>query len=495
MNNNNSLIEDHSLFYQQFLLGPEIANNLENWKKTKIGKYLELATHLDLNVAKVLIEERSLIMMGSILDPNNPGATDEEILHDILSRFSNFNSLINATYDYGGRWIIIAVQGEEIILFNDPLGLRQVFYTDVFQINGLWAMSQPGIVINQFQLNISPDAKEYINSDEFRSNSEYRWPCAGTPFKEIKQLLPNHFLDLISGESHRYWPVCSLEEIPITNAIEHLSSLMKGLVKAASIRFELVLGITAGIDSRLVLAACNDSSEMISCASVCKNTMKDDHHDIAVPIRLSKKFGLEHKVIRVKPFMTPEFESTFRQNVFLAHDHYGPDVEAILKLFSRTKVAITGSGAEVGQCRYSEKFRNSNSTDVTANFLSHLVNMGDYEFPIKHFNDWLNNLGNIYNINVADLFQWEHAHGNWLAMTQLEFNLAWKEIITPFNCRNILTTLLSVPERYREPPHHLLFLKLIERLWPELLCEPINPDKKVKLLARFKRKLKNFYKR
>jgi len=52
----------------------------------------------------------------------------------------------------------------------------------------------------------------------------------------------------------------------------------------------------------------------------------------------------------------------------------------------------------------------------------------------------------------------------WLAMVQLEFNLAWREINTSFNCRAVLTTMLSVPEEYRKAPDYDLFLKLIRRL-------------------------------
>ena len=487
---NNTLEQNQLLFYQQFLLGPGFADHLQDWRKTVIGKELKLATHPDLNVTQASCTEKSLTLMGPILDPSDPEATNTEILNRLLDRFLDFNTLIEATYGYGGRWIVIAVQGEQSILFHDALGLRQAFYTDIDCGDGLWVMSQPGIVADQFEFKISTDAREYIDSDEFRSNPEYRWPCAGTPFIEIKQLLPNHYLDLVSGDSHRYWPCRPLEMVPVNEALETLSSLLPGLVTAAAKRFDVVLGITAGLDSRLVLAACKDFSGTISGVSVQQSTMKDDHRDIAVPARLLGKFGLKHKVITPKPGMTHEFARIFRRNVFMAHEHYGPDAEAILTYSSHQNTVLTGRGAEVGKCCYSEEFRNSKLTEITAETLLRSVNMGNHEFPIRHFNDWLNNLGNIYNVKVADLFQWEHAHGNWLAMTQLEFNLAWREIITPFNCRDVLTTMLSVPEQYRKPPHYELLLELIKRLWPELLCEPINPADRPNFLSRLKRRLK-----
>ena len=72
-------------------------------------------------------------------------------------------------------------------------------------------------------------------------------------------------------------------------------------------------------------------------------------------------------------------------------------------------------------------------------------------------------------------------------MTQLEFDSAWQDIFTPYNCRDVLTTLLSVDERYRKNPDSTLVHATIERLWPEVMSEPINPkppQSKAKYLAR-----------
>ncbi len=76
-------------------------------------------------------------------------------------------------------------------------------------------------------------------------------------------------------------------------------------------------------------------------------------------------------------------------------------------------------------------------------------------------------------------------------MTQLEFDIAWREIITPYNCRDVLTTMLGVDERYRCAPDYTLFKRLIDRLWPEVLSEPINPHKPKTLIGYLIDKLKH----
>lgn len=62
-------------------------------------------------------------------------------------------------------------------------------------------------------------------------------------------------------------------------------------------------------------------------------------------------------------------------------------------------------------------------------------------------------------------------------MTQLEFDTAWRDILTLYNCGALLVTMLSVDEPLR---HEALYLRVIERLWPDVLTAPINPHKKKK---------------
>ena len=119
-----------------------------------------------------------------------------------------------------------------------------------------------------------------------------------------------------------------------------------------------------------------------------------------------------------------------------------------------------------------------------------LTRMGNHPFAVNHFNKWLGGIGDIYNVDILDLFYWEQRAGNWLAMCQLEFDIAWKDIFTPYNCRLLLIDMLSVDDIYRRPPQHELYKKMILTLWPEVLAEPINPHKVQTRVQRLKRQIK-----
>jgi hypothetical protein len=68
-------------------------------------------------------------------------------------------------------------------------------------------------------------------------------------------------------------------------------------------------------------------------------------------------------------------------------------------------------------------------------------------------------------------------------MNLVEFDIAWKDILVPNNCRRLLADMLSVRERDRKIPNDILYRKLIAELWPQALSVPINPHKKQKLLT------------
>lgn len=466
-----------TLFAGQFLLGPGFPSGLRAWHQHALGEGLALAAHPQLPVTRASKGTRSLTLVGFALDPDRPEADDLDILLHLLERYDSVEDLIGATVRLGGRWLLIAQSAEERWLFHDALGLRQAFYTDPRATSGVWVMSQPGLGLELLKLTPARDALEFIDSFEFRSSTEYRWPATASPFEELRRLQPNHALDLRTGQARRFWPRTALKRLPIACAIADVARLLKGLVRAAAHRYELALALTAGIDSRLVLAASREIADRISFVTIRQARMPDDHPDLVVPARLLRRHGLPQEVIRARASTSPVFSWLYKRSVFLAHDHYGPDAEAILRCFGRRKVVMTGSGAEVARCAFRDVYAFARWRRPSARDLARLQQMGEHPLAVRHFADWLDGARRQAHVPLLDLFEWEQGHGSWLASTQLEFDIAWRDIFTPYNCRAILIALLGVEERYRRGPRYTLFRRIIETMWPELLAEPINPGK------------------
>jgi hypothetical protein len=491
----NIAIDATRIFPNQFILGPAHVDGLPNWQTTSVSEDIKLTVHPGLRVTQLRDANRSLTLLGCMLDPHNPGGSDEDVLRRLLAGFSSIRDLIGLTASYGGRWLIVATYGTGAWLFTDALGLRQAFYTSQRYGGGIWGGSQPGTIAEILRLTIDEEAREFVDSYTFRSDPEYRWPATATPYKEVRHLLPNHFLDLKTGASHRYWPDGPLTALRASDALDMLAERLPGLVEAAVARFDLVLGLTAGWDSRLVLAASRAVKEKITCVTVRQRTMPEGATDIATAARLMARLGFGHQIIRAPVTTSAAFSYRFKRSVCFAHEHYAADAEAIFDFTHARKVALTGSGAEIGRCSFRSQLPLSRWRRVTARDLARLQRIDALPFAVKHFEYWLNELGDTHGINVLDLFEWEQGHGNWLAMTQLEFDSAWCDIFTPYNSREVLVTLLSVDERYRRKPHYRLFRDLMLRLWPEVLSEPINPERRTRLPGRVRRRLSVMFER
>jgi hypothetical protein len=466
------------LYCGQFILGPSFVGNLSGWQKLSLDSGLRITAHPELSLCQRSRGVRSLTLIGYLVDPDRTYAADSDILDDLLVKFSSFQALVDATFCLGGRWLLIAQEANRSYLFNDPMGLRQAFYTDTERTDGnLWVMSQSGMGADLLGLTMDPLAREYVKHRLSRGHAEYMWPGSSSPFREIRHLLPNHYLDLGTSRSHRFWPGKLLVPLTVDAAIDHVARRLPKLMEALANRFDLALGMTAGIDSRLVLAASKAIRDRLTYVSVRQIGMQADHADLMIPAKLLGKLDLPHEVLHVQPEMSDAFRQVYEKNIFMAHAHYGPDAEAILGRYGRAKLALTGSGSEI--CRVDMRLgipllENRPSPEFLA--MRHIG--GLHPFTIQCVREWCASAPYGLGIELLDLFEWEQGSGNWLATTQLEFSIAWRDIFTPFNCRDVLATLLAVPKQYRQSPACSIYYKLIGRLWPEVLEEPVNPHKK-----------------
>lgn len=477
----------------QFLLGPRKIEVQPGWRSLAVTGCLFLSAHSELPVFQVESEDkrRQLTLVGEAMDPHSPSLGNEDILRELMARFSARVDLLAAAAPMGGRWVLIATNGRDAFLFHDALGLRQAFHTDVRLAHELWVMSQPGIGIDMLGQRVDPEARAFMDSFAFRSHAEYRWPGSGSPVREMKRLLPNHLLDLKTGAIERYWPVGPLERFSADSAVDRLSKVLPGFVRAIVHRHHAALSLTAGIDSRLVLAAARGVTDKVAFVTVRQAKMPDDHPDIVVPSRLLAQLRLKHDVVRAPATMSAEFSRCFKRNVFLAHDQYGPDAEAIRAYSGGTQVALTGSGAEVGRCPFRSEIFRSDRKRIDAFDLAELQRMSREPFAVKNFNAWLVDARARFDVKLLDLFDWEQGHGSWLSTTQLEFDSAWRDIFTPYNSREVLATLLGVDESQRRSPNYPIFRTLIRTLWPELLDVPINPVARGAQARKLARKLFN----
>jgi len=478
---------EKALYRNQFILGPFFVDEYGSWEKTKIGKSVCLTTHPDLNVYQETHENKSITLIGYVLDPNDSDASDFDIIKSLTLEISDFDRLLDRSSKFGGRWILIVDDGKHIRLFHDAIGLRQVCYTDADYTSDLWCASQPGLIAERLKFGMDPRSIDFISSFKQR-NSEYWWPGDSSPYREIRHLPPNHYLDLDTGSRCRYWPNRLIEKLPLEEVVEKTANTLQGLMISASNRYDLAVSLTAGWDTRVMLAASRKIRGKVSYMTVKQLGMVGNHADIMVPSLLASKFGLKHDIVEAPSAMSDKFRQAFDKNVPFAHEVWGRDAQAILDYNSLSKVGLSGSASEIGRCWYREKLYGR----ITPQLLSDVATGLDNDvFAMRSFEKWLAGLNDVFDYNIADLYLWEQRCGRWVAMSQLEFDIAWKDIFTPFNCRELLVNMLAVEEKYRKGPEYALHREVMSTLWPEVLSVPINPHRQKSTGVMLKSFLKN----
>ncbi len=295
----------------------------------------------------------------------------------------------------------------------------------------------------------------------------------------LRRLLPNHCLDLRSGRIDRI-PFTVRSGISQREVILAGTRLLRGTYQALLSRYDAIQPLTAGWDSRLLLAASRPFRERIRYYVFDRSAEQDARQpvDVAIARGLAGELGLRFEAIRPsRP--TPELVALLKREMFrprllgktanLQH-HLDHNADG------RT-INLNGNGGEVTRCFYGRS-RIRPGVRLGARMLSILAGFGaEHPFVTPRIRRWMVSalpFARRSGIGLLDLFYWEHRMGNWGAIYPREQDIALEEC-SPLNNRALYALLLGLPARERSAPGFRFYRAWIEHLWPETLEQPINP--------------------
>jgi hypothetical protein len=470
---NTPKIDNNLLYRRQFFFAPQYIEDLTSWNKVQINDQYFLTIHPDLEFVHLKKNNVEIISLGFILDPFNPKFSNEDIIRNLLNTTSDFSSIVKSTYNFGGRWIIIYKDDNDIHFFNDAAGSRQIFYT--FHDTGVWCGSQPHTLAKQLDIQKSddPDFLEFINSKEFEED-EHCMVGDGTIFPDILHLMPNHSLSVSNKCITRYWPDKPIPELSMEEATEKVSELFIKLYASANNRFNLIHPITAGIDSRVMLAASINESSNIFYFIQKFNKLTRFSPDIRVPKKYLPSLGLKFHISNCSEYDI-EFDKYLEKNVYMIQSHKKKVLHYNFFKYFQGNVNVSGNiGGMILYSAYNIIDQNSGVTD-----LAKLFHAENKKYVIDSIKKWLYpdliKIIKTNNIYLKDLFYWEHRGANWVPMFQTELDIAIDEW-NPFNCRNLIIAGCGLRSDDKITClRKTLYINICEKLWPETLSFPINP--------------------
>ncbi|MCB2167353.1 MAG: hypothetical protein KQI78_06800 [Deltaproteobacteria bacterium] len=466
------------LYRRQFILSPKKVHIFKSCNYLQICDNLFLSAHSDLGIAQAHYDNKSIYLLGFILDPNNIKISDYEILSNILKNSKNEVEVFEQLSDKCGRFIIILKFGSNIRIFSDACGTRQIFY-HIDKSGNIWCASQPHLIANELGIQINLKTKhDLMKSSVFKSDE--RWfPGRITLYDNVFHLTPNHYLDLTTYKSIRYWPNKFLRPQTIEQALPKVQRLLTGIIKAAVYRYRTGFAISCGYDSRTLLATSKQVSNKIHFITQTSKDRINTDPDVIIPTKLLKKLGLHHNIILLPNNFEGELFDIFQSNVQMARKGKGINAISIydqLSLNNENIVMIYGNCSEITK---RDRFRFPKTPKLFLNgfILASMAQMSRSKIAIREFGKWIAEAKHLtkYNLNLLDLMHWEQRVGNWGAMTFSEYEMFF-ESLCPYSCRKYIENMLRVPFKFRTNPNYIMHYKIMESCWPDVLDFGINPE-------------------
>ena len=111
----------------QFILGPTFADHLLGWQHVNVADRFKLTLHPALPCTQARNGARELTLLGNLLDPMAPEATNADILQVLLDNYRTRESLIDAMYDSVGR--MLAMRALSAAESGDWVPLARLVYS------------------------------------------------------------------------------------------------------------------------------------------------------------------------------------------------------------------------------------------------------------------------------------------------------------------------------------------------------------------------------
>lgn len=465
-------------YRRQFLLAEAPIKDLTDWKCIQIDKYY-LFAHPDLEVNRLENPRKSIIIIGNIYDSAQSQKGNADILKDIMTNASDMKRLVLWMKRYAGRYTLLYIDDKDAVMLPDALALKEIYYCT--KDNRIVCGSQPNLVaeFSNPQIEATSDANLLEFYRNHTKNSKWnpvcKWIGDETCFENVKHLLPNHYLDIKRREILRFWPNESIKRLSLEEAVSKSCSYLQGYIKAMVHQHPVMMAVTAGWDSRTLLAASRGIKDDIYYF-VNNEGLGFEHPDIRVPKEIFESIGLPFHVHDIPADVDEEFRRIFLNNAFFASERILPTIYNVYFKRLGEKVNILGIG-EIGRTSMGKDPRNLNGYR-----LAYKTKHKDNRYMIKKCEQILAGMFPSYkkfNINVLTGFYWEQILGNWGSTGNSESDIAIEEV-NPFNSHLLYETFLGVDEKYTKYKNNILFKKMIQKMWPELMEWPINPSSKLR---------------
>lgn len=431
-------------WYGQFVLSPD-ATAFPEWRSRPLAGGWHLASHRSLPIVPVKAGEEEVgVLLGWPVSPDGRFIESFDLPPDA--------DLVTATYALGGRWLLITADA----VYLDPTGSQPAVFSPERKV----VASSSGL--------IPADTDEELAGafDVVRRNGWY--PFGLTPQWGVQRLLPNHALDLHSWTTFRCHYRHPVAPISLEQGAAAVVEAVHAVGKACASEYGLFAALTAGRDSRMLLAALRPFIEVAEFWTAWSDA-RCNATDAQIARILAKRFGIRHRFLKRVPTTKADIEGWLDRSGWVtagarSRNHLMGDLAA------GGRVIANGAAGEVSRAFY------WNDDDLAEIPLTPEEVVTRVKAPLtavvlEAAETWLSGLRGHDRFHVLDLLYLEHRVGGWASPGNLGSPRTAPTIFFLSRRNAIDAMLAAAPDVKRSGTFPV---EVIRQAWPELLDLPFN---------------------
>lgn len=449
------------MFDRQFLLAYEATDVPPGWKRRRFaGLMLHFAPELP--VVGLDCADGEGLLLGWPIHHGRLWSDGETIGDADDLRAPLFPGL-------SGRFLLLLAEAASVRCYLDPCGFLPAIYCPSRRI----LASTTGLIAPGEDCGDDAEVRAALDIPA-RSN----WfPFGLTGRIGVHRLLPNHVLDLGSFAATRYWPAGLPGELPdgapVDAIVDEIARLLQENVAAVAAEDAVMCNLTAGRDSRMMLAAARPHLDRITF-STFRFDDRGGSGDCDMAGAIARRFGLRHRELECIDPVQGDVDDWLRDTGTCVAGRTMLLATSSRKFARVARFSLSGLAGELGRAadwRGTDAALETLSNEELLDRLGIVV--GDLPRAIAEAGTaWREALGPVplpllLDMALIDLWIascsgpsfYGHCHGG--------------ISISPFNDRRLIERMFRLPRRYKMEQR--LTADLLDRMWPELNLFPFNP--------------------
>ena len=298
------------------------------------------------------------------------------------------------------------------------------------------------------------------------------YPLWLTPRYNIERLLPNHYLDLGNWQGVRHWPKEPLHsEASVAEAAATIATITKRNIAAVVSRTPTYLRLTAGQDSRMLLACARDVADRVELMTL---PIPDDGASIDVDTarKIARRFRLRHTVPAFQKPKQEDLDDYMFRISYSTGEFRGWQAATMFKRVNPAYAQLDGGVG--GLERIGEILRPGETkfSEITPERLIDQCLVPRSALMLSTFKRWLETVPVDNAFHILDLFEIEQRLGCWAGIWAYAECDGPGFVLFPMCHREIIERMMTLPTDIRLSG--TLMKYIIEAEWPELLAWPFN---------------------